>query len=94
MENTQKELFMQFLVIFDDMQMRVKVISELIPVEEELKEREKLRMVTTMSGRKKMARSVTEEELVEVESILDNLDILLERLDQAAEIVDSMVAVA
>ena len=94
MEASQKEMFMQFLVIYNDMGMRLKVIKSLIPTEQELAERDKLRYVPTMSGRTKVSRNIIEEELTEVEGILDNLDVLLERLDQAAEIVNSMVEVA
>ncbi|MCR5546108.1 MAG: hypothetical protein K6F30_06460 [Lachnospiraceae bacterium] len=91
----QKELFFQFLVIYKDMTKRVKNIKEAIPTEEEWKEREKLMHVQTMTGRKKtVSRNLVEEELQEVEDILDDLDVLLARMDQAAKLVDAMVAVA
>ena len=51
--------------------------------------------VPTMSGRvKSVNRSLLEEELQEVEDILDDLDVLMARMDQAAKLVDAMVAVA
>lgn len=91
----QKELFLQFLVIYKDMTKRVKSIKNNIPTEEDWKEREELMRVPTMSGRvKTVNRSVIEEEIQEVEEILDDLDILLARMDQAAKLVDAMVAVA
>ena len=94
MEASQKEMFMQFLVVYNDLGMRLKVIRNLIPTDEDLAERDRLRYVPTMTGRTKVSRNLIEEELTEVEGILDNLDVLLERLDQAAEIVNSMVEVA
>ncbi len=91
----QRELFMQFLVIYKDLTKRVKSIKDAIPTEEEWKEREALVHVSTMSGRKKMVnRSIAEEELREVEDILDDLDILLARMDQAAQLIDAMMAAA
>ena len=94
MEMNQKDLFMQFLVVYNDLGMRVKVIKNLLPTEEEWAERDQLRLIPTMTGRKKVSRNILEEELVEVEGILDNLDVLLERLDQAAQIVNEMVEAA
>lgn len=95
MNTDQRELFMQFLVIYKDLTKRVKMIKEAIPTEEEWEEREKLVHVSTMSGRRKMVnRSIAEEELREVEDILDDLDILLARMDQAAKLMDALVAAA
>ena len=95
LELEQKELFLQFLVIYKDMTKRVKSIKESIPTEEEWAEREKLVRVPTMSGRvKSVNRSLLEEELQDVEAILDDLDVLMARMDQAAKLVDAMVAVA
>lgn len=91
----QKELFLQFLVIYKDLTKRVKTIKEAIPSEEEWEEREKLIRVPTMSGRAKIVNKfAVEEEIQEVENILDDLDVLLARMDQAAKLVDAMVAVA
>lgn len=95
LELEQKELFLQFLVIYKDLTKRVKSIKDSIPTEEEWEEREKLMRVPTMSGRvKTVNRSLVEEELQEVEDILDDIDVLLARMDQAAQLVDAMVAVA
>lgn len=95
MNTDQRELFMQFLVIYKDLTKRVKIIKDAIPTEEEWAEREKLVQVSTMSGRKKTVnRSIAEEELREVEDILDDLDILLARMDQAAKLMDALVAAA
>ncbi len=95
MNTEQKELFMQFLVIYKDLTKRVRAIKDAIPTEEEWKERERLVHVNTMSGRKKVVnRSIAEEELKEVEDILDDLDILLARMDQAAQLIDAMMAAA
>ena len=95
LEIEQKELFLQFLVIYKDLTKRVKTIKESIPTEEEWEEREKLIRVPTMSGRvKNVNRSMVEQEIQEVEEILDDLDVLLARMDQAAQLVDAMVAVA
>lgn len=95
MNTEQRELFMQFLVIYKDLTKRVRTIKDAIPTEEEWKEREKLVHVNTMSGRKKVVnRNIAEEELKEVEDILDDLDILLARMDQAAKLIDAMMAAA
>jgi hypothetical protein len=95
MNTEQRELFMQFLVIYKDLTKRVRTIKDAIPTEEEWKEREKLVHVNTMSGRKKVVnRNIAEEELREVEDILDDLDILLARMDQAAKLIDAMMAAA
>ena len=95
MNTEQRELFMQFLVIYKDLTKRVRTIKDAIPTEDEWKEREKLVHVETMSGRKKLVnRSIAEEELREVEDILSDLDILLARMDQAAKLIDAMVAAA
>lgn len=95
MNTEQRELFMQFLVIYKDLTKRVRTIKDAIPTEEEWKEREKLVHVNTMSGRKKVVnRNIAEEELREVEDILDDLDILLARMDQAAKLIDAMMSAA
>ena len=95
MNTEQRELFMQFLVIYKDLTKRVRTIKDAIPTEEERKEREKLVHVNTMSGRKKVVnRNIAEEELREVEDILDDLDILLARMDQAAKLIDAMMSAA
>ena len=107
MNTEQKELFMQFLVIYKDLTKRVRAIKDAIPTEEEWKEEVKLieevyadtifvfANNSNMSGRKKVVnRSIAEEELKEVEDILDDLDILLARMDQAAQLIDAMMAAA
>ena len=95
MNTEQRELFRKFLVIYKDLTERVRTIKDAIQPEEEWKEREKLVHVNTMSGRKKVVnRNIAEEELREVEDILDDLDILLARMDQAAKLIDAMMAAA
>ena len=95
MNTEQRDLFMQFLVIYKDLTKRVRNIKDSIPTDEEWKEREALVHVSTMSGRKKFVnRNINEEELREVEDILDDLDILLARMDQVAQLIDAMMAAA
>ena len=82
---TQQELFSKFMVAYDRVEVETGKVSKLIPDAQKLAEREKAKLVPTMSGKKRILRGVVEEQISEVEGILDHLGNLTENIDEASE---------
>ena len=80
----QKELFSKVAVAYDRVEVETGRVEKLIPTPEILEEREKRRIVPTMSGKRRIVRGVVEEQLTEVEGILDHLGALTENIDEAS----------
>ncbi len=83
----QRELFSKFMLAYGRVERETSRVDSLIPSSEQLAEREKTKMVTTMNGvRKRSIRGVIEEQLSEVEGILDHLGSLSENIDEASQV--------
>ena len=83
----QRELFSKFMLAYGRVERETGRVDKLIPSPETMAEREKAKMVNTMSGmRKRSVRGVIEEQLSEVEGILDHLGSLSENIDEASEV--------
>jgi hypothetical protein len=83
----QRELFSKFMLAYGRVERETDRVDKLIPSAEKLADREKTKMVSTMSGvRKRSIRGVIEEQLSEVEGILDHLGSLSENIDEASEV--------
>ena len=87
--SVQKELFSKFMVAYDRVESEADRVGHLIPDAKTLAERQQVRTVPTMSGKKKVLRGVVEEQLSEVEGILDHLGALTNNIDEASDVARS-----
>ncbi len=88
--SVQRELFSKFMVAYDRVERETTKVDKLIPSEKTLEEREKTKMVPTMSGKKRILRGVVEEQISEVEGILDHLGALADNIDEASNAAKSL----
>ncbi len=88
--SVQRELFSKFLVAYDRVEREAGKVDKFIPDEKTLEEREKMKYVPTMSGKKRILRGVVEEQLTEVEGILDHLGALTDNIDDASDAAKSL----
>ena len=84
-QSIQRDLFSKFMMSYGGIEREASRVGKLIPTADTLADREKRKRVPTMSGRKRVARGVVEEQLTEVEGILDHLDALTDNIDEAGE---------
>ena len=83
---TQQELFSKFMVAYDRVESETGKVGKLIPTPEKIAERERAKLVPTMSGKKRVLRGGVEEQLSEVEGIIDHLGSLTENIDEASAV--------
>ncbi len=82
----QSDLFSKFLLAYRRIEREAVRVDRLIPTPEVMADREKRKRIPTMSGRRRMARGVVEEQLTEVEGILDHLSTLTDNVDDASQL--------
>ena len=88
--SVQKELFSKFMIAYDRVESETGKVGKLIPDSKTLAEREQVKRVPTMSGKKRIVRGVVEEQISEVEGILDHLGALSDNIDDASDIARSL----
>ena len=88
--SVQEELFSKFMVAYERVERETGKVDKLIPDAKTLAEREKVKRVPTMSGKKRVVRGPVEEQLSEVEGILDHLGALADNIDEASDAAKSL----